>query len=243
MNAKLKLPQRLKVFIFLIGLTMLFNINSAIADTHLSVQVSDPLAFRNYFWIDRTFGGLLSDFIELADGTYKIEVFGPPGTPQYPNSNMFYALTIGVKVLKAIPEVQSVSFDSYCADEGIKVHVKEWPTPLIIKDKQLSNSYRLEIKIPILADRETPCEPLPRPSIAPWTNIGNLKLITTSTPAGAEVWIDGELIGKTNSTINVPYRKEEINVVIRMPSYVNCKWTLKGPFKEDARLNCVSKTP
>jgi len=114
---------------------------------------------------------------------------------------------------------------------------------LVIKDKMFPNAYRLVINSPILAERETPCTPPPAPMMAPWTTIGVLKLITTSTPDGAEIWVNSELIGKTNSTINVPYYEENINVVMRMPGYVNCKWSLKGPFKEDVRLNCLLKTP
>ena len=84
-----------------------------------------------------------------------------------------------------------------------------------------------------------------RESLRSSHNIGVLKLITTSTPAGAEVWVRGEVVGKTNSTINVPYRDkgEKIDVVIRMPGYVNCRWTLEGPFEQEARLDCIPKTP
>lgn len=205
MISKVRFPRRLEFICFLIGLTILINVNLADAYTHLSVNVLDPLAFRNYFLIDRTFGGLLSDFIELADGTYNIEVFGPPGEPQS-LEGMFYALRIGVTVLNSMPEVKSVSFDSYCMAKGREVQVKEWPTPAIIKDEKHPNAYSLVIKNPILAERKPSCPPLDVPVMAAYANIGVLKLFATSAPAGAEVWVDGHLTGKTDSTFNVPYR-------------------------------------
>jgi hypothetical protein len=240
-----KLFHRLKSFSFLVGLVMLFNVNSASADVHLSVQVSDPLAFRDYFWLDGEFGGLLSDFIELADGTYNIEVFGPPGQPPFPLHEMFYTLTVGVEVVKSKPEVRSVSFNSYCASKGIQSRIKEWPAPVIMRDGDFPGAFRLLIENPIITKRDTPCTPPANPSMAPWADIGVLKLITTSTPAGAEVWVGGRVIGKTNSTIKVPYRdkRDKIDVVIRMPGYVNCRWTLEGPFEGEARLHCIPKTP
>ena len=81
--------------------------------------------------------------------------------------------------------------------------------------------------------------------MAAWADIGVLKLIATSTPPGAEVYSSGTAVGKTNSTINVPYRakSEKINAVIRMPGKVNCRWDLEGPFEREAPLNCVQTTP
>lgn len=240
MISRQRLSNVLEACLFLIGLVMLFNTNSANANVHLSVQVFDPLAFRDYFWVDQRFGGLLSDFIELADGTHNIEVFGPPGP-----SNFFYALTISVEVVKSKPGIQSVSFQSYCANKGIQSLVKEWPAPLIISDERFSGAFRLVIGNPVVTERDTPCTPPEPPLMARWADIGVLKLITTSAPPGAEVWVDGRLTGKTNSTINVPYRdkREKIKVVIRMPGYVNCEWMLTGPFEGETPLHCIRKTP
>jgi hypothetical protein len=186
-SSRQRLSNVLKACLFLIGLVMLFNTNSANAGVHLSVEVSDPLAFRDYFWVDRRFGGLLSDFIELADGTYNIEVFGPPGQPPFPLDEMFYSLTIVVEVVKSKPEVRSISFESYCMDKGIQSHVKEWPTPLIMSDERFPGAFRLVIGNPVVTERDTPCTPPKPPSMARWADIGVLKLITTSSPPGAEV--------------------------------------------------------
>lgn len=229
----------------LIWLATLFTANPASADLHLAIQVSDPSAFRNYFWIDRRFGGLLSDFIELPDGTYNIEVFGPPGNEPFPNDGMFYALTVGVAVVESRPEIGSVSFNSYCWSEGVRSQVKEWPRPTIIRDAQPSAAFQLLISKPIVTARDAPCTPPHPPSMANWANVGVLRLIATSVPTGAEVWVGGERVGKTNSTISVPYRdkKEEIDVVFRIPGYVNCKWRLKGPFENEALLNCIPTPP
>lgn len=265
MILRLKLPHRLKSFSFLIALVILFNTNSASADAHLSVQVSDSLAFRDYFSVNGRFGGLLSDFIELADGTYNIEVYGPP----YPN--MFYTLRINVEVVKSKPEVRSVSFNSDCVAEGGQSRVDEWATPVVMRDEHFSEAFRLVIGNPIITKRDKSCTPQWPPailsplrgsgkksteesreetmptekSLGGWANNKVLKLKTTSTPAGAEVWVRGKYSGNTDATINVPYRDEQerINVVIRMPGYVNCQWQLKGSFKGEAKLHCIQKTP
>lgn len=223
----------------------LFIANPANADVNFAVQVSDPSAFRNYFWIGRRFGGLLSDFIELSEGISTIEVFGPPSNERSPNEGIFYALTIGIAVTESKPEIRSVSFNSYCWSEGVKNQVREWPSPTIISDSQPSMAFRLLISNPIVTARDVPCTPPIPPSTVNRANVGILSLIATSVPSGAEVWVGGERMGHTNSTINVPYRseKEEIGVVFRMPGYVNCKWNLKGPFENETRLNCIPTIP
>jgi hypothetical protein len=226
-------------------LVMLFNARSAGADAHLSVRVSDFAAFRNYFWIDGYFGGLLSDFIKLRNGIYNIELFGPLGPPERPLTGMFYATSIMVAVANSKPAVRSISFNSYCTDKGIESYVKKWPTPVIMPDANSSTRFFLVVASPTITKRHKPCEPPLPPALAPWTNIGVLKLITTSTPVGAEVWVGGDLVGKTNQTINVPYHneREKISVVIRMRGYVSCQWTLEGPFKPEAPLACSLETP
>jgi hypothetical protein len=228
-----------------IGIAVGFPVPVATGAVHLAVQAAEPATFRDYFWVNREFGGLLGDFIPLADGTHAIEVFGPPGPPTSPRSGMFYTLTVSVQVAAARPAIRSVEFDSYCIHDGIANHVTAWPPPTLVGEERFPGAFRLVIGNPIVAKRDTPCTPLSPPSMASWANLGALKLIATSTPPGAEVWVLGSRVGQTNSTINVPYRDstQKIDVVIRMPGYVNCRWVLAGPFDAEARVNCEGKTP
>ena len=241
------LSHEIKWFSFIIGTVILFNTNLASGDAHLSVQVSDPSALQGDFKVDGKFVGCLSDYIQLADGDHDIEVFGPEDQrPRIPQEEwMLYNVSIRIEVKQSKPEFRSIHFNTFCMDRGTRHYVKEWPNPVILSDERFPGAYRLVIANPIVTRRDTPCDPPSAPIMAPRKVIGVLKLVTSSTPPGAEVWVDSRFAGKTNSAINVPYhyKKEKIDVVIRAPGSVNCNWTLEGPFKDEMSLNCSHKTP
>ena len=210
----------------------------ALGFVDLRVTVRDTAVFRDYFWLDGDFGGMLSDYISLRNGEYVIEVFGP-------SSGMFYTYEARVTVRNDRVKVKSSKFDTYCADDGMRQVVSKWPTAQIERDDRFAGAFTLVIHSPVLQRRTEPCEPLLPPSMATWKNAGVMALAVNSEPAGADVIVDGRFAAKAGQAVKIPYdrSRQNIRVVVRATGLIGCHYDFSPPFQKAATITCKLRVP
>jgi hypothetical protein len=162
------------------------------------------------------FVGNLGDTIHFDPGRYTLRLRGPNSSD----------LSVGIEVSdKAIRFLGANAGRSAGCGEMIdtRLVLSKWDVSF---QRIREGEYKLVIPLPRFTANpgQQPLGQRVDCSIGPWSFDRSVKATLASTPADAEVYIDGKLSGKTNTDFIVPVEKttKKLAIVYRKTGYANC---------------------
>ena len=216
--------------IFYVGVLISAMIISSVTQAEIvHFKTNSDLINNSKIIVGSEHAGFVGDLMDVPDGIHKIRISAPH------NYTLQFTLTVKGKDLK-VTETEIRHYFSGCMPE-LQV---TWPNPTIEENKIYKHIANLVLGNPVFG-KPTGNEVCSSDS-AMGCNKRKIILTVNSEPEGAEIWIDSKKTPfRTDNTLSVPYcdERKTINVLVRLPSMVNCLKIIPLSPDSEVSLTCI----